>query len=138
MAADDYRTALREGLGDISGLLDFATDDEKNRLYQLLWLELTYTGTGTGSGRLAGVIRSRIDLRGAVLRVGGPIRTRRPRWCCGRSWRWRGEQPGEGRYARCPSQRTVTPSSSATRNSGSPVSTGQSSTDAAPAAKASA
>ena len=70
--------------------------------------------------------------------VGGMIRTRRPRACCGRSCRWRGEQPGEGRYARRPSQRTVTPSSSATRNSGSPVSTGQSSTDAAAAAKASA
>ena len=71
-------------------------------------------------------------------RVGGGIRTRRPRWCCARSWRWRGEQPGEGCYARRPSQRTATPSSSATRNSGSPVRTGQASTDAAPAAKASA
>ena len=70
--------------------------------------------------------------------VGRPIDTRRPRQCSGRSWRWWGEQSGEARYARRPSQRTVTPSSSGTRNSGSPVRTGQSSTDAAPAAKASA
>ena len=70
-SADDYRTALHEGLGDIAGLLDIATDDEKNKLYQVLGLELTYTCTGAGSGRLAGVIRPRIEQRGAVLRVGG-------------------------------------------------------------------
>lgn len=74
----------------------------------------------------------------ACVRVGGPRCTRRPRRCSGRSWRWRGDQAGERRYALRPSQRTLTPSSSATRNSGSPVRTGQSSTDAAPAAKASA
>lgn len=69
--ADDYRTALREGLGDIAGLLDVAADEEKNKLYQLLGLELTYTRTGPGSGHLAGAIRPRIELRGVVLRVGG-------------------------------------------------------------------
>lgn len=69
--ADDYRSALREGLGDIAGLLDVATDEEKNKLYQLLGLELTYTRTGPGSGHLVGAIRPRIELRGAVLRVGG-------------------------------------------------------------------
>ena len=37
------------------------------------------------------------------------IRTRRPRWCCARNRRWQDERSGEGRYARCPSQRTVTP-----------------------------
>ena len=83
-------------------------------------------------------MRARRPVGVGLSRVGEGIRTRRPRWCCTRSWRWRVEQPGEGRYVRCPSQRTVTPRSSATRNSGSPVSTGQSSTDAAPAAKASA
>jgi len=84
-----------------------------------------------------GVSQSRAVV-GVQLGVGGGIRTRPPRWCFGRSWRWQGEQPGERRYARRPSQRTITPSSSATRNAGSPVNTGQSSTDAAPAAKASA
>jgi DNA invertase Pin-like site-specific DNA recombinase len=69
--ADDYRTALREGLGDIAGLLDVATDDEKSKLYQLLGLELTYTRTGPGCGHLAAAIRPRIEPRGAMLRVGG-------------------------------------------------------------------
>jgi hypothetical protein len=69
---DDYRTALRDGLGDIAGLLDIATDDEKNTLYQLLGLELTYTRTGPGSGHLAAALRPRLEPRGAVLRVGGP------------------------------------------------------------------
>lgn len=93
---------------------------------------------------VAGVPRLNVLLEEVGLKkskisgVGGPIRTRRPRWACGPSWRWRGGQSGEGRYTRRPSQRTATPSSSATRNSGSPVSTGQSSTDAAPAANASA
>lgn len=68
---DDYRQALHDGLGDIAGLLDVATDDEKSKLYQLLGLELTYTRTGPGSGHLAGVIRPRIEPRGAMLRVGG-------------------------------------------------------------------
>ena len=48
-----------------------------------------------------------------------------------------------GIYATCPSrprpsQRTATPAFSATRNSGSPVRTGQPNTEAAPAANASA
>ncbi len=68
---EDYRSALRNGLGDIAGLLEVATDDEKNTLYQLLGLELTYTRTGLGSGQLKGAIRPRLQQRGALLRVGG-------------------------------------------------------------------
>lgn len=98
-SADDYRAALREGLGDIAGLLDIATDDEKNRLYQLLGLELTYTRTGSGSGHLVGVIHPRIELRGAVLRVGGPRGTRRPRRCSGRSWRSLGSRQPSWSFA---------------------------------------
>ena len=78
--------------------------------------------------------RSFGELVGVQLGVGGAIRTRRPRSCSGPSWRWRGEQPGEGSCARRPNQRTFTPSTSATRKSGSPVSTGQSSTNPAPSA----
>lgn len=67
----DYRAALHEGLGDITGLLEVATDDEKNKLYHLLGLELTYTRTGPGSGHLKGLILPRLHPRGAMLRVGG-------------------------------------------------------------------
>lgn len=70
-SVDHYRAALREGLGDIAGLLNIATSDEKNTLYQLLGLELTYTRTGPGSGHLAAALRPRMEPRGAVLRVGG-------------------------------------------------------------------
>ena len=129
---------------------------DRAALYQALGLTVRYRRIGISeqvklTSTLKGVELERVGEptcnfgptpghRGGVEleRVGGGIGTRRPRWCCARSWRWKGEQPSEGRYARRPSQRTVTPSSSATRNSGSPVSTGQSSTDAAPAAKASA
>ena len=68
---DDYRSALSEGLGCIPGLLEVATADEKNALYNLLGLELTYTRNGPGSGILTGVIRPRLQQRGVVLRVGG-------------------------------------------------------------------
>ncbi len=65
------RAALRDGLGDIAGLLDVATDEEKNTLYQHLGLELTYTRTGPGSGHLAAALRPHLEPQGAVLRVGG-------------------------------------------------------------------
>jgi hypothetical protein len=68
---EDYQAALQDGLGDISGLLEVATSDEKNALYQLIGLRLTYTRTGPGKGHLAAVIRPRLEQRGAVLRVGG-------------------------------------------------------------------
>jgi len=68
---DDYRSALSEGLGCIPDLLEVATADEKNALYNLLGLELTYTRNGPGSGILTGVIRPRLQQRGVVLRVGG-------------------------------------------------------------------
>lgn len=68
---DHYRSALNEGLGEITGLLGVATDAERNRLYQLIGLHLTFTRTGPGSGHLAGAIRPRLEPRGAVLRVGG-------------------------------------------------------------------
>ncbi len=74
----DYRAALRDGLGDIAGLLDMATTDEKNTLYQLLGLELIYTRTGPGSGHLAAALRPRMEPRGAVLRVGGGTRNKTP------------------------------------------------------------
>ena len=70
-SVDDYRSALSGGLGCIPGLLEVATADEKNALYNLLGLELTYTRTGHGAGRLVGVIRPPLQQRGAVLRVGG-------------------------------------------------------------------
>ena len=69
-SVDDYRAALRDGLGDIAGLLDIATADEKNELYQLLGLVLTYARTGPGSGHLAAALRPRLEPRG-LLRVGG-------------------------------------------------------------------
>jgi DNA invertase Pin-like site-specific DNA recombinase len=65
-SVEDYRAALRDGLGDIAGLLDVAADDEKNTIYQLLGLELTYTRTGPGSGHLAAALRPRMEPRGAL------------------------------------------------------------------------
>ena len=70
-SVQDYRTALHDGLGDIAGLLELATPDEKSTLYQLLGLKLTYTRTGPGTGHLAATLRPHLDPRGAVLRVGG-------------------------------------------------------------------
>jgi hypothetical protein len=78
-SVDDYRTALRDGLGNIAGLLDIATGEERNKLYQLLGLELTYTRTGPGSGHLVGALRPRIEPRRAMLRVGGGTSTLTPR-----------------------------------------------------------
>jgi hypothetical protein len=78
-SVEDYRTALRDGLGEIASLLDVATDEEKNALYRLLGLQITYTRIGPGSGHLAAALRPRLEQRGAVLRVGGPTRTRGPR-----------------------------------------------------------
>jgi hypothetical protein len=75
---EDYRAALQDGLGDISGLLELATSDEKNALYQLIGLRLTYTRTGPGKGHLAAVIRPRLEQRGAMLRVGGGTRDKTP------------------------------------------------------------
>jgi hypothetical protein len=70
-SVDDYRAALRDGLGDIPGLLEVANDQEKNSLYRLLGMELTYTRTGPRSGHLTGVIRPHLQQRGELLRVGG-------------------------------------------------------------------
>ena len=70
-SVQDYRTALHDGLGDIAGLLELATPDEKSVLYQLLGLELTYTRTGPATGHLTATLRPHLDPRGAVLRVGG-------------------------------------------------------------------
>ncbi len=77
-SVDDYQAALDAGLGDIASLLHIATADEKNRLYQLIGLQLTYTRTGPGTGNLAAAIRPRLQPRGAMLRVGGGTRTPTP------------------------------------------------------------
>jgi len=127
----DQVYGLLGSVGAPTALLAEAYTTVRQRVYRSAGVHLRYQRTERGEKVTA-------CLRVGLFRVGGPIRTRRPRSYCGRSWRWRGERPGEGCYARRPSQRTVTPSSSATRNSGSPVRTGQSRMDAAPAAKASA
>ena len=63
-SVEDYQAALDGGLGDIASLLQIATADEKNRLYQLLGLHLTYTRTSPGTGHLAAAIRPRLQPRG--------------------------------------------------------------------------
>ena len=115
---------------DLDSAWDDASDDERRVLVEELLERVTVFPDHLevkveGAPRL-NVTLAEVGLGGRqsqIVGVGGPIRTRHPRSCSGPSWRWRGEQPGEGRHARCPSQRTVTPGSSATGNSGSPVTT---------------
>ena len=63
-SAEDYQAALDSGLGDNARILEIATAEERNRLYKVLGLELTYTRTGPGIGHLAAAIRPQLQPRG--------------------------------------------------------------------------
>ena len=119
--------AIAAELGGIAEALQHATTEERAAIYASLDIRIEYDDRSHQ-------VRATSNLARVANRVGGPIRTRRPRSFCARSWPWQIEQPGEGSCARRPNQRTFTPSTSATRKSGSPVSTGQSSTNPAPSA----
>ncbi len=49
------------GLGDIVGVLELATREEKDALYPLLGLELTYMRTGRRSEHLNAALRPRVE-----------------------------------------------------------------------------
>jgi hypothetical protein len=100
LTADTIRATLARHEALVGLLRDVAEPYERGQLYAGLGLTLTYERRGE-TGRMKELVRPSIwtgtpqeSPRGVTPRVRGPIRTRRPRWCCAQSWCWRGDGPG--------------------------------------------
>ena len=84
---------------DIGTIWDEATTQERRQLLKA-FLNAVYFFPDHLEIEVLGAPRLNIALEEVGMKgvstggVGGPIRTRRPRWCCGRSWRWRGDRYG--------------------------------------------
>jgi len=83
--------AWAEEPGGLVKVLEAADPNDRAAVYEAIGINLVYTPTSIENE--VATVRAAAELARVAERVGGGRCTRRPRWCFGRSWRWRVDSP---------------------------------------------